>query len=276
MHDKPKVGEILVLAGIIDDMQLTAALGEQARWGRRLGVTLIKMGMVEEADLIRALAKQLDLPVASLAGKKIAPEVIAMVPTRVACDHCVMPLFTSDRGPNGQLFLGMEDPSNLAVLDDLTFRTGREICPVMVGPTELGEAIDRYYLGGSSSQPNMAMDPARAIETGDTLGESNLRSVSDEPEAETQRWDADETARRLPPQVQPEAHDEPSPAQIELSEPASVLTAELRGEIADMAAEIERTRLLSKAIATLLVDKGVLSLEEVQQQIATLKAEPSS
>ena len=62
MRDRPRVGEILVSAGIIDEMQLTTALGEQSRWGTRLGVTLIKMGMVEEGHLIRALAKQLDLP----------------------------------------------------------------------------------------------------------------------------------------------------------------------------------------------------------------------
>lgn len=145
MQHRPRVGEILVAAGIIDEMQLQAALGEQQQWGRRLGVTLIKLGMVEEGHLIRALAKQLDLPVASLAGKRISDEVIRLVPARVALEHNVIPLFTKQDGPNGQLFLGMEDPLNLAVLDDLSFRTGMEIRPVIVGPTELGEAIDRYY-----------------------------------------------------------------------------------------------------------------------------------
>ena len=78
MSEKPRIGEILVRAGVIDEMQLSSALGEQSRWGRRLGVTLIKMGMVEEGHLVRALATQLDLPVASLAGKRIAQNVPAM------------------------------------------------------------------------------------------------------------------------------------------------------------------------------------------------------
>ncbi len=155
MRDRPRVGEILVAAGIIDELQLKAALGEQQRWGKRLGVTLIKMGMVEEGHLIRALAKQLDLPVASLAGKRIPPEVVALVPARIASEHGVMPLFTKGQGPNAQLFLGMEDPSNLAVLDDLSFRTGMEIRPVMIGPTELGEAIDRYYHGRNGGAPQV-------------------------------------------------------------------------------------------------------------------------
>lgn len=175
MQNRPRVGEILVSAGIIDEMQLEAALGEQQRWGRRLGVTLIKMGMVEEGHLIRALAKQLELPVASLAGKRIPEDVIALVPARVASEHGVIPLFTKDGGRNGQLFLGMEDPSNLAVLDDLSFRTGMEIHPVMVGPTELGEAIDRYYHTRNGGAPQQ--DP---FKTGDTMNPGSLRVVTDD------------------------------------------------------------------------------------------------
>jgi type IV pilus assembly protein PilB len=145
MPDRPKVGEILVQAGVIDKFQLQAALGEQARWGRRLGVTLIKLGFVEELDLVRALASQLDLPVARLEGKRIQPEILELVPMALAEQHMVVPLFVKKQAGSQTLFLGMEDPSNLAVLDDLTFRTGMEVRPVMVGPSEIAEAIDRYY-----------------------------------------------------------------------------------------------------------------------------------
>ena len=175
MQTRPRVGEILVSAGIIDELQLDAALGEQKRWGRRLGVTLIKMGMVEEGHLIRALAKQLDLPVASLAGKRIPEDVIALVPGRMASEHGVIPLFTKEGGRNGQLYLGMEDPSNLAVLDDLAFRTGMEIHPVMVGPTELGEAIDRYYHARNGGAPQQ--DPFKA---GEPMNPASLRVVTDD------------------------------------------------------------------------------------------------
>jgi type IV pilus assembly protein PilB len=181
MRERARIGEILVAAGVIDERQLDAALGEQARWGKRIGVTLIKMGMVEEAQLIRGLAMQLDLPVARLAGKRIAPEVIALVPARLASEHGVIPLFTRGEGRDAQLYLGMEDPSNIEVLDDLGFRTGLEIQPVMMGPSEIGEAIDRYYhgrrMGGAATDP---------FASGDTLDPASLRVVTDEgtrPEA---------------------------------------------------------------------------------------------
>ena len=44
-----------------------------------------------------------DLSVASLAGKRILPEVIALVPARLASKQAVIPLFLENDGPNGQL-----------------------------------------------------------------------------------------------------------------------------------------------------------------------------
>jgi type IV pilus assembly protein PilB len=144
-RQRPRVGEILVRAGVIDEQQLKSALGEQTRWGGHLGSTLIKLGFVEENDLVRALASQLDLPMATLEGKRIPPEVLALVPREVADRERVMPLFVKREGGRVFLYVGVEDPGNLEAFDDLAFRTGMLIKPVMVAPSELYEAIDRCY-----------------------------------------------------------------------------------------------------------------------------------
>lgn len=266
MSERPRVGEILVQAGVIDEMQLAAALGEQTRWGRRLGVTLIKMGMVEEGHLIRALAKQLDLPVASLEGKRIADDVIALVPKRVASEHVVMPLFVKQEGPKGQLFLGMEDPSNLAVLDDLSFRTGMEVYPVMVGPSELGAAIDRYYLSGSSSATD---DPASE----DPIGEISLRVVAKDADPRSSQSVIEAAdAEPLVPEDSPGSRD----IEFELCDPVPVLPEGLIDDVARAIDETEKTRDVAKAIAHLLIEKGILTLEELQAQIAQQKGGDSS
>ena len=79
MRQRLKVGEILIKAGVIDEMQLAAALGDQSNWGGRLGVALVKMGLVEESDLVRALAQQLQIPVVKLEGKRVQQEVLDLV-----------------------------------------------------------------------------------------------------------------------------------------------------------------------------------------------------
>lgn len=142
---RPKVGEILVRSGLIDEAQLRAALGDQSNWGQRLGITLVKMGVIEERDLVRALAQQLQLPVVELEGKRVQPEVLELVPVEIADKHSCVPLFVKE-GPAGRtLFVGMDDPSDLEAIDDLGFRTGCKIQPVLVSPSDLAEAIDRFY-----------------------------------------------------------------------------------------------------------------------------------
>ncbi len=325
MRARPRVGEILVSAGIIDEMQLEAALSEQSRWGRRLGVTLIKLGMVEEGHLIRALAKQLNLPVASLAGKRIPPDVIGLVPARVAIEHAVIPLFKKQEGPSGQLFLGMEDPSNLDVLDDLSFRTGMEIHPVMVGPTELGQAIDRYYHDRDSRPPET--DPFR---NGETMGPVSLRVVTDDsaqpgtapatapssariatltdpmpplPDSRDTVFDANGPQPASLPPLPPLGPSSASPAfsgrvtegvaeRAQVADPSAtvapgdaathhavpVATASsaipdaLLEDVARAIDESERTRVVAKAIVQLLIEKGIVSLAEVQEKTAQLKA----
>ena len=43
------------------------------------------------------------------------------------------------------IYVGMEDPGDLAALDELRFRTGLKVRPVIVAPTELWETLDRSY-----------------------------------------------------------------------------------------------------------------------------------
>jgi hypothetical protein len=295
MYYRPKLGEILVEAGVIDELQLAAALGEQRRWGRRLGVTLVKMGMVEEGHLIRALAKQLDLPVASLAGKRISEEVIALVPARIASKHGVIPLFVKreEKGP-AQLFLGMEDPSNLEVLDDLSFRTGLEIHRVMVTPTDLGAAIDRYYhskaedgshsgrtgTGAPMGLPSLRRiegDPAKPLPAEPPPSDSevdraeglDVMPASRAPEIELGDeivGTAAESLSPIPP-LAPLAPLAPSAADV----PQSVLE-----DVSRALRESERTRFVAKALTQLLIEKGLLSLEEIQARVGEIKQAASA
>jgi type IV pilus assembly protein PilB len=227
MRNRPKVGEILLRAGLVDQFQLNAALGEQKRWGSRLGATLVKLGFVEERDLVRALAGQLNLPVATLDGKRIHPDVLALVPVAVAEKHMVMPLFVKREAGVSTLYLGTDDPGNFEIFDDLAFRTGLEVKPVMVAPSEICEGIDRYYhrparegappreldLDAESTAPVM---PAQRVERS---------SVASGTEALVQHW------------TRPEEEDQtvPDHAQAQASAAAAVPPARATAPLPDSA-----------------------------------------
>lgn len=273
MHNFPKVGELLLSAGVIDELQLKSALAEQDRWGQRLGVTLIKMGMVEENHLIGALAQQLGLPATSLVGRRIAPEVIALVPGRIATAHQVVPLFVTRNAATAKLFLGMEDPSKLEVLDDLCFRTGLEIQPVMMGPTELSEALSRYY--GRSGPIHLDGGKNTAGET--TIAERSLglvegyRRVPAKADVRASEVVPDEMAAEARP-LPPASRDN----EISLLDALPESSADLKAEVERANRDSEKTRLVVKAITQILVDKGILSLDEIQARIAKLKGDTSS
>ena len=147
----PRLGEMLIRAGLIDNDQLSSALAYQTRWGQPLGATLVEMGFVEEAELLPALAHQLGTPMARLSGKRLSPELLALVPRDLAERSRLVPLFLEGEGVRKTLHVGVEDPTNVAILDDLAFRTGLRIKAVLVASSELSDALRRGY--GASLAP---------------------------------------------------------------------------------------------------------------------------
>jgi len=145
MTNKPKLGELLVRVGAIDEIQLESALAEQRQWGRPLGMTLVRMGFVDEDTLVRTLASQLKLPVVKLAGKRVNREVLDLVPVDLAEKHRCLPLLVNEEGGRRVLYLGMEDPADLEAVDAISFRIGEKVKPVLVAPAELDEALQRHY-----------------------------------------------------------------------------------------------------------------------------------
>ena len=145
MGGRLKLGEILLSKELIGPEQLAAALGEQERWGSRLGMTLVRMGFVEEEALIRVLAGQLRLPVARIRGKSVSSALLEYLPVALAEKYRCLPLFVREEGGAKTLFLAMEDPSDLEALDDLSFQIGEKLCPVLVAPTELEDALKKLH-----------------------------------------------------------------------------------------------------------------------------------
>jgi type IV pilus assembly protein PilB len=148
MSERPKLGELLVMAGAIDQTQLGAALADQRKFRRPLGVTLVRMGFLDEETLVRTLARQLKLPIAWLRGKWVEPEVLELVPAEIALKHRCLPLALVDEGRGKLLHLAMQDPQDLETLDTVRFHVGHNVSPVLTAPSELEEALQRHYESG--------------------------------------------------------------------------------------------------------------------------------
>jgi len=140
---KKRLGELLIEAGVIDETQLKAALGHQRQWGIRLGQALVDLKLATEADVVKVLAKRFGFEVARLDQVEAYAhqQALGLVPREFALKNNVFPLAAD----SSSLSVAMSDPTNLAVVDELRFRTGRKVKVSIGGDREVAEAVKAAY-----------------------------------------------------------------------------------------------------------------------------------
>lgn len=136
-----RFGDILVKEEVISLDQLKTAIEEQKQTGKRLGETLLRLGYINEYELVAFLSKQYGVPAINLDEFEIAPDVLKLIPRESAVKHGLIPINRS--GSN--LVVAMSDPSNIFAIDDLKFATGQNIEVVVASERAIKNAIDKYY-----------------------------------------------------------------------------------------------------------------------------------
>jgi hypothetical protein len=149
-----RIGDLLVKAGVITDLQLKAALAEQSQWGGKLGDILVRMEFITEDVLVRALCKQTGIARADLSGEPDR-HAIAKVPAETAEEFNMVPLGLQDDGRT--LVVAMSDPGNVMVTDHLRSLTGCRIDAQLAGASAIRGAIARWYRGEELSGDDSSM-----------------------------------------------------------------------------------------------------------------------
>jgi len=139
---RKRLGELLLEAGKIDEVQLRAALAHQNEWGGRLGAVLIRKGFIKETDMISVIEKQLGTSCMSLEDfVKPTAETLGMVKENIARKFGIFPISLDGKS----LALATSDPTDLNTLDDLSFLFGVRIRPVLALESDILTAIDHFY-----------------------------------------------------------------------------------------------------------------------------------
>lgn len=139
---KKKLGELLIEAGLIDEMQLRVALSYQKEWGGRLGAVLIRKGFVKESAMISVIENQMGMICLPLEKfEKPSDEVMQLVKEDVARKFGILPQKFDGR----TLLVATSDPTDLKMLDDLGFLLGLRIKPVLALESDIHTALDHFY-----------------------------------------------------------------------------------------------------------------------------------
>ena len=138
---RPKLGDLLLEANLIDEVQLQIALEEQKNRGTRFGSTLVALHFIDENVLTAFLARQLNMPCVSFNNIEVSPAVLRKIPRGLAVRYHAMPV----RADGDRLLVALCDPMDLETIESLEAHTGMVVSPMVAPQSSIEEAIARFY-----------------------------------------------------------------------------------------------------------------------------------
>jgi type IV pilus assembly protein PilB len=142
---KQRLGELLQKAGLVDEIQLRAALGFHYKWGVPLGQVVVDMRFCTSQQVLELLAGQVDLPVVDLDAQPLDEQLADVLPVETAEACRVVPLRVE--GARGSvLVVAAAAPARPTVLDEVARVAGKvRVVALVATDAAVSRAIDRIY-----------------------------------------------------------------------------------------------------------------------------------
>ena len=145
-----KLGDVLVSAGYITTEELNHAIlaqqNEESR--KRLGQVLQDLGYVTEKEMLEALAVRVGCPFIDMAQQEVDPNVISLVPRKVAEEHLLLPLSYSE----DKIEIVINDPLNFRGIQEVRELTGLYPIISIAEKEKIENAIEVNYADYSAKE----------------------------------------------------------------------------------------------------------------------------
>jgi type IV pilus assembly protein PilB len=135
------LGQSLVEEGHLSPEGLSRALEEQRRSGAALRDVLLRLELVPESAILDYYEDQLGFPRMDLATYVLEPDVVRLVPERVARQFHVVPLFRI----GNTIAVAMADPLDVVALDEIKQTTGLQVDVIVSPESQIREAVERHH-----------------------------------------------------------------------------------------------------------------------------------
>lgn len=276
-----RIGDILVKARVIDDLQLRSALATQDQWGGRLSRIVADMGLATDDTIAEAICQGMGMQRVQLGNITRDAGALARVDVSLAEQKGIFPVGLKDNGKT--LVLAMADPTDLATLDQVAAKSRARVVVMVAGEREIEHAILRHYrnqepvvstrYGGprppssSSSQPEDSGDDDFKVV--DMSGKTVVKRIADivAPEA---------AAATPPPAPAARAAEKPPPPVASGASAADILDEILAGgapssewteedlqRLQTVQQNQEKSSKILRALLELLLEKGQLQQKEL-------------
>ncbi|MCB5230528.1 MAG: ATPase, T2SS/T4P/T4SS family [Candidatus Cloacimonas sp.] len=137
-----RIGEIFLHLELATEDQIKEALIKQNNFNLKLGETLIKLGYIEEGDLLKALHHQLEIDIVDANQLlDLDPEVVSLIPEPFAVSNRVIAIAEDD----DSVVVATTDPENIVIQDNLRKILTKNVRTVLIGESTLTDTLERYY-----------------------------------------------------------------------------------------------------------------------------------
>lgn len=147
------IGDLLIREGLIDSSGLERALQLQSKGPVSLSKALADLGLADEGAVISVIAKGLQLESLGSHSPEIPPELGTLLPMKFCQEHLVVPLSLA----GNSLRLGMADPLDYSTIQDVLFRTGKQVLVVVASQTAILAMLSRSQPEADESQDSFEM-----------------------------------------------------------------------------------------------------------------------
>ncbi len=155
-----RLGQLLLDAGCVTAAQLREALARQQATRQPLGQILCERQVISEETLLKFLGQQYGLATAYPFPSDVAPELANCVPQAWARQHVAVPVNQAGR----RLTVALADPANLHVLDEVRFRTGLQVIPVVALESDIRQCLQALYQGQDDGRHDGSSAPANTYD----------------------------------------------------------------------------------------------------------------
>lgn len=144
--------------GLITQQQLDEALRYQQEWKHRMkfGETVVALGFLTEEELGKALSRIYRIPFVNLSRIEIPRDALEMLPKQLIERKQMIPVRVVEIRGRKTVTVALADPSDMHDLTQLEFTTGCKVIPAIATPSDITDAVTRYYRspGGMDQQFN--------------------------------------------------------------------------------------------------------------------------
>ncbi len=258
------LADIVAEANLVSHESLARAMGVAVAKSIPLVVALVRHFALDELTLVAAIRRQTRVPIADPVSVEQDPEALRELPRDTCRRLCVVPLNISAYDAASRVLrLAMADPSDAAALAEVGQATRCRIEPLLMTLSAVEELIDRGYRSLVTEvmpRPPQSIPPtAPERASRHALGQvssptpSTVQSAPDIPAKET-------------PSLTDTLPDDSDPAGEDLANAfVQVATTPLRHLHDEASLEVRH-----KALLNLLINKGLITEEEYQEQIRQL------